>query len=840
MVRVQSTRPARHSIYSESTMKTASVILGLLLAGSVSLQAQGPGAAPGAQPPSPAGEVSGKIIAEDNSAPVARAAVAVRNKKDSSMVTGAMGGEDGTFRVQGLRPGTYYLRVSGIGFSPMNTAEFTIAPTAQTASVGDIKLARFAVSLQTVEVEGTTPTVTIEPDRNSYKAKDVAPAAANASDVLAATPSVEVDGDGQVSLRGNQNVVVQINGRATPMRGQQLGAYLKQLPATIVERIEVVPNPSAKQDPEGMAGIINVVLKQNTDLGVSGGVTLGMANADRYNGSGNLGYQKGKVTLFGSYGYITDDRGLTGLNFRERYDPAGSPLSFSDQLIDGRNGFGGHNLTTSAEYQINKRDLLTNSFSMNARKFRDESGTNYSELDADSTVIESYARTRNTKNKALVLDNTLALKRTFEARKHELAAEVRVNRVDDDENTSLWRLNTPSSPEIEGQLDHADALTTQLTGQIDYTKTLAGRTKLETGYKGNTRLLDRDFTVLKDALGDGNWANSSLSNSFEFEETVNAVYGVLSHGVGKFELQGGLRGERATRNFSLANPVGDYPYSKISLFPSGVVRYKVSDATELKASYSRRVRRPGSFELNPFPNFFDPQNVFLGNPNLNPEYTDAVELGYSRTGSLGSVQLSPFYRRTTDIIRVNIEPEAIVDGREVTTVSFENLATANSWGSDLNGSLRLGPKFNGFAAFNIFKMVTDGGSTSALSSDAVTWSFRANGTTNISPTISLQGMFFYRAPVKVERGEFSSFKMTNVTIRKKLDGDKASVSVRFADPFNTNGFRVRAGDGTITQTTARKFGVRATFFTFQYNFGQAPKIRPPREDAAPAPAPVFN
>jgi len=157
--------------------------------------------------------------------------------------------------------------------------------------------------------------------------------------------------------------------------------------------------------------------------------------------------------------------------------------------------------------------------------------------------------------------------------------------------------------------------------------------------------------VLKDALGDGNWANSSLSNSFEFEETVNAVYGVLSHGVGKFELQGGLRGERATRNFSLANPAGDFPYSKISLFPSGVLRYKVSDATELKASYSRRVRRPGSQELNPFPNFFDPQNVFIGNPNLNPEYTDAVELGFSRTGQLGSVQLSPFYRRTTDIIR---------------------------------------------------------------------------------------------------------------------------------------------------------------------------------------------
>lgn len=824
-------------------MKTIPVILSLLLSGAVaSAQAQAPGAPPaGQQPPAAPGEVQGTVIAEDNSAPVGRAAVAVRSKKDSSMVTGVMGGEDGKFKVQGLRPGTYYLRVSGIGFSPKNTEEFTITPAALAATVGPIKLARFAVSLQTVEVEGQTPAVTIEPDRNSYKAKEVAPAAANASDVLAATPSVEVDADGKVSLRGNENVVVQINGRATPMRGQQLGAYLKQLPATIVERIEVVPNPSAKQDPEGMAGIINVVLKQNTELGLSGGVTLGMANSNRYNGSGNLGYQKGKATLFGSYGYITDDRGLTGINDRERYDPAGPPLSFTEQDILGRNGFGGHNLTTTAEWAFNKRDVLSNSFSMNARQFSDTSLTGISELDADHNLIDSFARSRDTKNKAFVIDNTLAFKRTFEARKHEIGAEVRVNRVDDDENTLLWKMEDPSSPAlVEGQLDHADAITTQLTGQVDYTKTLAARTKLETGYKGTSRLLDRDYTVLKDALGDGSWTRSSLSNAFEFEEDVHAVYGVLSHGVGKFELQGGLRGERATRDFSLAEPAGSFPYSKISLFPSGVVRYKVSDATELKASYSRRVRRPGSFELNPFPNFFDPQNVFLGNPNLNPEYTDALELGFSRTGQLGSLQLSPFYRRTTDIIRVNIEPEAIIDGREVTTVSFENLATANSWGTDLNGSLRLGPKFNGFGAFNIFKMVTDGGSQSALSSDAVTWSFRVNGTTNLSSTLSVQGMFFYRAPVKVERGEFSSFKMTNVTIRKKLDGDKSSVSVRFADPFNTSRFRVRAGDGNIFQTTERRPAVRATFFTFQYNFGQAPKLRPPRQDEAPPPAPVFN
>jgi outer membrane receptor protein involved in Fe transport len=242
--------------------------------------------------------------------------------------------------------------------------------------------------------------------------------------------------------------------------------------------------------------------------------------------------------------------------------------------------------------------------------------------------------------------------------------------------------------------------------------------------------------------------------------------------------------------------------------------------------------------LNPFPVFFDQQNVFIGNPNLNPEYTDAFELGLSKTGQLGSIQLSPFYRRTTNVIRVNINTDAVIDGRSVTSVSFENLATGTSWGSDLNGNLKLGPKFNGFAAFNVFKMVTDGGSQSALSSNAVTWSTRFNATTQFTPTVSLQAFYFYRAPVNIEKGRFEAQQMFQMSMRKKLYGDKASFSVRVADPFNTLKFRVKAGDDNITQLTERRFGVRATYFTFQYNFGQAPKIRVPKEEAAPPP--VFN
>lgn len=834
-----------HSSLRAGTMKRilfALLALFLNLA-AVPLAAQNPapaGPPPGQQPPAAGGEVKGVIVAADSSAAaVPRPAVGVRNKADGKLVAGTYGAEDGSFRIQGLRPGTYYLRVSGIGFTPLNTPEFTIAPTAPSADLGSIKLSRISVTLQSVQITGEKPTMVIEPDRNTYKAKDVAPAASNASDILQATPSVEVDGDGKVSLRGNENVAIQINGRPSPIRGAQLAAYLKQIPANIVERIEVVPNPSAKYDPEGMAGIINIVLKANTDLGLSGGVNTGFATASRFNSGANVGYQKGAMTLFGTYGFNADDRAIVGLNDRQRFDPSGATLDFQNQDIDGRTKNGGHNFTGNIDYKLTEKDVLSNSLTINRRHGNDAALAGYEDLDATGAFLDRYVMDRNTQSRGLTWDNSLSWKHTIQPRTHELSSEIRYNRTRDESGVLLWR--EPQNPDgssagapFQGETDNTSGLTRQLTAQADYTRPLWAKAKLETGVKETDRWLDQDYRVLKDALGDGNWAVSNLSNRFNFDDQVHAGYGVLSQSVGKFDLQAGLRAEWASRDFQLAN-AQSYPYDYHSLFPSGVIMYKPGEQSQLKVSYSRRIRRPGTQELNPFPVFFDQQNVFIGNPQLNPEYTDAFELGMSKSGQIGSIQLSPFYRRTTDVIRVDINTADTVDGREVTSVSFKNLDKSDSWGADLNGSLRLGPKLNAFGGFNIFKMVTDGGSQSALSSNAVTWSYRLNATTQVSPTVILQGNYFYRAPVNIEKGRFSAMQMTTLTLRKKLDGDNMSVAVRFQDPFNTMKFRIQAGDDNLEQITARQFGVRATYFTFQWNYGKPPKVRLPQQEAPPAP-----
>ncbi|HEU4561902.1 MAG TPA: TonB-dependent receptor, partial [Longimicrobium sp.] len=778
---------------------------------------QAPGnRSPAAQPPAAGpGQIRGSVVDAGSNAPVSAASVAVWSRADSALVAGALARPDGSFRIEGLRPGTYYLRVSMMGYAVRTSPDLTITAAAPAVNAGAIRMNSTGVALQGVTATGQRQAVSIAPDRNSYQARSVAPAATSASEVLEAVPSVQVDADGRVSLRGNENVVVQINGRPSPIRGAQLASYLKQLPANTIERVEVIPNPSARQDPEGMAGIINIQLKQNVDLGLSGGLTLAASTAERYTTSGNLGYQRGPATWFVSYGFNSDDRAMRGINNRTRLGANEAPLSFTEQNLSGGNGNFGHNFNGSLDYRLGRRDVLSTALSLNVRGGADESLSLYNELDGTRAPLDRYERIRNNESDAWMGDGSVAWKRTLQPQRHELSAELRFFRFRDLDQNELWRQSPGApGPVVDAERQTLDARNTQVTAQLDYTRGLAARTKLETGYKGYARRTDRDYEVMRDSLGTGTFTRSTLSNALALDEQVNAVYGVLSHGVGRWELQGGLRAEYAGRQFTLANTGEEFPHDYWSLFPSALASYKLGENDQLKLSYSRRVRRPGSQELNPFPVFFDLQNVFLGNPNLSPEYTNAVELSYQHSTRLGTIQLSPFYRRTTDVIRIVLNTADSVAGREVTTVSFQNLDTGTSWGADLNGSLRLGQKFNGLAAFNVFKTVTEGTSGEAsLGSNAVTWTAKVNGTWNATPNTAVTAMYFYRAPMPLERGRFAAQANANLSLRQKLRGDQAVMTLRVSDPFKQQRFRVEAGDGTIIQLTERTFNSRALHVT---------------------------
>ena len=792
--------------------------------------AQG-GPPPGGQQagPQPSFEIRGKIVDTAGKA-IPKASVTLRPKGGTVTIAGAIAKDDGSFIVPNLRPGVFTIRVVYIGYAPV-IQDITIKPDTPVLDLGVAKLAPVAIQLDAMTIKEEKATVITEPDKSAYRAKDVAPGAANAAEVLENTPQVQVDQDGKVSLRGNENVVVQINGRPTPMRGTQLASFLKSLPANTIDRIEVIPNPSAKYDPEGMAGIINVALKSNVDLGLSGSLNSAVSSTERWNGSGNVGYQAGNWTTFVSGGVVSDARNPEGINDRDRYNAANALLSSTNQdlLFSPRNN--GQNLNATVDYKVNARDVLSNALMLNRRGMRENMMTAYEELDGSGSTLATYARPRNMKASGWTADYDVAFKRTIKPREHELSTEFRFNRSDDDDNVLQSVLPTTTSTSYtDGKFEANAQSFTSLSGQIDYMKAnTKARRKLETGWKSNVRGLDKDYNVTVDPSGSGSWVVAPESNVLSFDEGVHAVYGVLSQSVKKWDLQAGLRGEYATRDFAMTG--SKYPYEYFSAFPSAVALYNVAPTTQAKASYSRRIRRPGNQELNPFPVWFDANNVFFGDPNIAPEYTDSYDFGLTKTGSKGMVSLSPYYRHTTNIIRIDINTMDTVDSREVTSISFKNLATSNSFGTDFTSQYRRSPKLNILTNLGIFKQVTDGGSTSAVGSDAIGWMGRVNVSSELTSKFIAQAVYNYRAATKIEKGEMGRQHAANLALRYKINGDKESILFRVNDPFATMRFRVLAGDDKVIQLTERNPHTRFFFLGYQRNFGKPPKVRQVAPDA---------
>ncbi|MBV9775295.1 MAG: TonB-dependent receptor [Gemmatimonadetes bacterium] len=776
----------------------------------------------------PGGRIQGSVVDAASGRPLQAASIAVWSRADSTLVTGAVARPDGSFRIEGLRPGRYYLRVSSLGYTSARSEDVTISPAAPQVDVPPIRLAASAVQIEGLQVTAERNTAALAPDRNTYQARELPTAGGNATDVLRNVPAVDVDGDGKVSLRGNSNVAIQINGRAAPLTGDQLTRFLQSLPANTVDRVEVIPNPSAKYDPDGMAGIINIVLKQNTDLGTSGGILLGVGTGNRYNASGNLGWQKGRLTLFGNYAFNNEERDVTGFNWRENRFT--TPLTFQQQDSDGHFDAQTHTFNGTADLRLNRQNVLSTALLFSHRGLDAGQTDFFQVLDAGRTVTRRYDNLNGTDDSGNTVDYSLSYRRTLQPQRNELSSEVRFIRSSGQTGNTfdLDLLNldgTPSGIFVAPTRNDIESTTNNLNAQLDYTRAF-GDAKLETGYKGTARRLDNsvDYTPQTATL---------VSNALRYSEYVNAAYGVLTYNAGRASVQGGLRLEQANNTFHLNNNGSDYDNNYFSFFPSGLVAYNLSETRQVKASYSKRIQRPDSRLLNPFPYYEDPENVIIGNPSLRPEYTHAFELGFQQSSPRGSIQVTPYYRHTTDAVRRTRDVQTIGRDSVITVATFQNLATSNSWGTDVNGSLRMG-KLTAFGGFNVFRIETDGSNVDTnLHTEAVSWMTRGNLSWKASAKTDFQGMFMYRAPQNVEQGRIESMSMINLAMRQKLN-DKATLSLRLQDPFNSMRFKFVTSDERYLQQTERRFGNRALFLNFSYNFGRPPRIRQPKPDESQA------
>ena len=786
-----------------------------------------------APPPRPVGgpgEIRGKLIDSATGRAVTTGSIAVRRAGDSLFVSGALPKEDGSFRVDGLRPGRYSVRIRAIGFAPLVRNDIAVTPDHPLVDLGAVGLHVVAAKLEATQTVAEREDVVLAPDRTNYNVKNMPVASGGtAVDVLRNIPLVEVDGSNNVSLRGNANVVIQINGRSTPLKGDQLGAFLAQLPAGTVKNVEVATNPSAKDDPEGTAGIINIVLNQEAQLGLSGGVNVGTASTGMVNAGGNIGKQQGKLIVFGSANVYQDRRATSGIISRTNLVV---PVpAFTETHLDGRQSPVSGGGTLRSEYRFTTRNTLSFDGFFYGGRFGGNQSSAYTDLDEGREVIGVFDQRSSQISRNISQDYDVAFRRTTEKNQPLFATEFEYSnthgRNDMDLSGTVVRSDASTPSAIPTEHDHMEGRYPYFNWKADYTGQFGANVKLETGLKAMRRTTSNDF--------DASYLNSSTGlfesdarrrSGYDYHEDIGAGYAMLSAKLDKVQTQTGLRLEDAATYLDLTTVGQQYDRRYASAYPSAIVSYNFTPMRSARISYSRRVSRPNPFQLSPIETRMDTRNVFRGNPALRAEYTDAIEAGYQEARSWGSIQLSPYLRSTSHAVR-NIQ---FVDSTGVSVSTFDNVASTLTLGTDLNINAHKGPLQLG-GGVSLYHYKSDASNLSGnLSARAMVWSARTNATWKFSPKADAQLFAFYRAPFATEGGSQIASVSMNLAGRYKVWGEQGNISLRVSDPFKLQKFGYRTANGTVVEYSERFFGSRAVFLTITRNFGQALKLQPKQQD----------
>lgn len=821
-----------------AAMFAALILMFISATFAVAQNPQAPGA--GARPSFP-GSISGVVRADSTGPVLSGAAVSIRTASDSALVTGGLTDNAGRFRIDGLPPGNYRVRISYIGYKPL-VVDAAITTTALATNVGTLRLDTDVIAVAGVTAEAQRSAVTVQVDRTVYNTKDTpAASAGSTTDLLRTIPELDVDIEGNVKLQGSQSVAVQLNGRPTPLKGDALKNFLQSMPANRVEKVEVVPNPSAKYDPEGIAGILNIVTKENLDLGLSGSFSLNADARGRHGTSGNLNYQAGKLTLFGnvSVNLNKNDQALIDL----RKNLLATPNTFfsnnTTSEMEGMFSF----FDLSAEYKLSQMITAFAAGRGNIGDNGQEGVTHYAILDALENPTYRYDNQND--NNFLWKNNfaSVGLRRVVKPQQNETTLELRRNGQGFSMHQEYIRQflspdGDPTTSPNELGLTGSENDVAEYVLQLDATRQLNPLVKLETGYKGANKGTDYQ-NVLERFLGsrDTDPLRSERSD-YDYNEDYHQLYATISRQFGKLGVQVGARGEIANTEFSLPN--GDaFENEYKNLFPSANLSYNIAQGFSARLAYSKRVDRPNPDMLNPGVPSADSLNRFVGNPELMPKYTHSYTFDVTKTGGWGMFKFAPYYRLTQD----NWEYFKIVDERGVATLTWQNTDEVKAYGANTTLSLRAGTTANGFLNLNAYKYERSAsGMTTGYNADGFRWELSANGMYTLHPGTTVQSMVRYQAPQDMPQGRIGANTFVHMGLRHQFMDKKAALSVNVMDPFDTFRFRFETADATHTQRSQNRFKMRSMRVGLTYNFGKPPQpsVRRPQEEQTTEQAPAIR
>lgn len=768
--------------------------------------------------------VRGTVVDAETNDPVESATVALwTSRGDSSLVTGTITQEDGSFRLEHGEAGEYYVRISFVGYQTKRMTDVTVGQGNQEVDLGEITLAESTAEMEAVEISAEREYMQVEADKTVYSPQNQpVTAGGSARNVLEEIPSVDVSMEGDISLRGSQNVAIYLNGKPAPMSGQALTSFLEGLSAGDIERVEVIPNPSVRYKPEGTSGIINIVLAEDEDRGWGGSVSASASTDSDYDGSGNVNYGNGPWNIFSNYSLRYDEDQDSGSRFR--INRMADPLNYLSQESSEEEQDLDHTFNTTVDYQVNDLSNVSFRTMLSRRGSEEEELMSYARRGPDSSMTDRYERNSLSNRSDFGMDYRFDFERIVEPNQNELTAQVDYERDWESNDDRYLQQNLTLNggdvidqrPEEEQRVDENE-VEQEASAEIDYIRPLWSDTKLEAGYEADFEHLDSEY-YSESRRENGNFTpDTDLNNRFNYIEWMHSVYGILNGSVGDFSAQVGGRLERAKTTFDQETLGETFENSYFSFFPSVHLSYEATQSNTINVSYSKRVRRPSSWQMNPYSDYEDPTFRRVGNPYLTPEYTHSFEAGYKRLGERYTISLSPYFRHTVD--EISWHEEITEDG--VSILTFENFATENSYGIELVSSLTLGDWLKANGSFNAFKRVTDATNVqSTLSNNALGYQARLRFTATIVEGLNFQFSQYYRSGHDIPGGHIGASTRSNIALQQDLMGEKASLSLRASDLLGEDAFHIQRDTERFYQESTRHRDPRSVELNFRYNFGQ--------------------
>ena len=784
--------------------------------------------------------VTGKVIDLETKQPLEYATISFISRRENKVITGGITDINGDFSIPVLQ-GMYSVKIEYMSFKTQTLPNRRIT---KDETLGTISLEIDIETLGEVEVIAERTTVEIKLDKKIYNVgRDLTVRGGTVSDVLDNVPSVSVDVEGNVSLRGNDDVRILINGKPSGLVGLNSTDALRQLPAESIERVEVITSPSARYDAEGTAGILNIILRRSKLQGLNGALTVNTGYPFLAGVSGNINYRTGDLNFFNTTGY--NYREVPGNSFTEtEYFNGDDPSTFlrEDREFDRiRKGL---NTNVGVEWYVNNSSSITTSLVYRNSDNERNTINLIDELDAIGTLLERTTRLDPEFEDDRTIEYSFNYDKQFNGdSQHKLTFAFQY----EDSNETEASLINQNGIDVENVV--VDENQDRKFLQTDYVKPLGDNGQFELGYRGEFLDLNTDYLVEQFDDDTNTFINNTgLSNNLDFKQHVNAFYTQYGNKLGeKFSFLLGLRME-ATRITIDQVTSGDFDKKDYAqLFPSVNLGYAFSENESVTLGYNRRIRRPRSRFINPFPSRSSATNLFQGNPDLDPSISDAFDIGY--LNRLGKVTLngSVYYQHATDVFAfisrttddfyifetnqtVNVNDpnfddlNSLYDLTPVIARGPVNLATNERYGGELTVTYRPSRKFNVNGNINLFQSITEGSfEGEVLDAENFSWFARLNAIYTLPAEIDWQTRLFYRGPSETAQSKNKGIFSTDLAFSKDLFKEKASLAFRVSDVFNIRKRESESFTPTFQGTSEFQWRERSFTLSFTYRFNQKKK-----------------